>query len=81
MAMLSKEALNEKDAVGREESFKKFMAQTTIRILISKMPSTEPELLEALLKEAHDKGWNCGSGHNAAMFIEVLMRQDRNERK
>lgn len=78
--MITKEALTAKDVAAREDGFKAFMAQTTIRILISKLPSTEPELLEALLKEAFDKGWNGGSGHNAVMFLEVLINSERNKR-
>jgi len=80
MAVIDKEELTRRENVAKETSFKAFMAQPTIRILISKMPSTEPELLEALLKEAHDRGFGSGAGANAAMFIEVMMRRERDHK-
>lgn len=68
------EEIEQKAKEAKERAFGVFMNQATIRILMSKLPETEPELLEALLKEAHSSGWNSGAGHNAVAFIEVLMK-------
>ena len=75
--IIDKDEISRKDKIAKDEGFKSFMAQPTIRILMSKLPETEPEILEALLKEAHDRGWNGGAGHNAVLFAEIMLRSEK----
>lgn len=74
--LITAETLEKKSKEAKDKAFNTFMAQPTIRLLMSKMPETEPEYLETLLREAHSHGWAGASGHTAVSFIEVLMKNE-----
>lgn len=65
-----------RSAEAKESAFKSFMLQPVIRLLMSKLPQTEPEILETIMKEAFNSGFSSGSGFTAISMVEVVMKAE-----
>ncbi len=68
--MTTAEALSDKCEVEMIASFARFKESQTVRLLMSMVPSGDrPEVLETLLKEAHDRGFAAGV---STAMIQIL---------
>lgn len=64
-----------KEKAARKAGFAKWMDQPATRMMMSMIPTGEkPEVLETLLQETFNAGFNSGSGDMAGSFLEVMLR-------
>lgn len=59
----------------RKDAFARFMDQPATRMMVSMIPAGEKqEVLETLLQETFNYGFNCGSGNAMGEVVEALFK-------
>ena len=57
----------------KKESFDTFKDQPTIRLLMSMVPAGErPEILDTLLRSAHDRGYDTAQGATLMEMVKLV---------
>lgn len=63
-----------KTKAAQKTAFDKWMDQPACRLMLSMLPPMEEkrEVLETLLRETFNAGWDAGGGSTAGMFLEAI---------
>lgn len=71
----NQEALKEKILMQRKDAFQLWMMRPTTRLMTSMIPKCDkPEVLQTLLQEAFDAGFDSGGAEMAVGLLQVMMR-------
>ncbi len=72
--MITEDRYKQRSDLEQKKGFEDFLAQPSIRLLMSMIPPSErQETMETLLSEAYKAGFNRGSGSFALMTLESLL--------
>lgn len=64
-----------KSAARRKSAFDRWMDQPATRMMMSMIPAAEKrEVLETLLQETFNSGFQAGAGETAGSFMEVIFK-------
>lgn len=69
-----------KDKIAKRDGFAKWMDQPATRMMLSMIPPGEKqEVLETLLQETFNAGYQTGSGQMILSVFESMMSKERRE--
>lgn len=69
-----RDVIQAREATAKKKGFDQFMTQPTTRMMISMIPAGEKqEVLETLLFETYNAGFNSGVGTTAGNFLEAIL--------